>query len=282
VWTGEDSPTLATGRKAPGLHLQESPAHRPRFRAEHFQPGPSGTADEATVNGLCRAIVALDDSVRPALRGHVLEAALVDPDKITVPTSSCVANGTGCGIDDLLEFFRRLAQSGQAVHGDGRHLARELPYRKNYLMVYHILHSFFSQPEPSTGADPCAPSPLFASPCCLPPPRRRNLSKPAGAHRVPFLPAARPTCRGRIVAQKLSETLGSSSSSKTRRGRRHDRLRLRRKSKPDGYTLLLTASPFVIAPHVYKNMPYDALGDFAPVIRIASGRTCWSCIPRSA
>src|SRR6266705_3383420 len=43
------------------------------------------------------------------------------------------------------------------------------------------------------------------------------------------------------------------------------------KSKPDGYTLLLTASPFVIAPHVYKNMPYDTLADFAPVIRIASG-----------
>jgi len=43
------------------------------------------------------------------------------------------------------------------------------------------------------------------------------------------------------------------------------------KSRPDGYTLLLTASPFVIAPHVYKNMPYDTLADFAPVIRIASG-----------
>ena len=27
----------------------------------------------------------------------------------------------------------------------------------------------------------------------------------------------------------------------------------------------------MIAPHVYKNMPYDALADFAPVIRIASG-----------
>jgi tripartite-type tricarboxylate transporter receptor subunit TctC len=43
------------------------------------------------------------------------------------------------------------------------------------------------------------------------------------------------------------------------------------KARPDGYTLLLTASPFVIAPHVYKTMPYDTLADFVPVIRIASG-----------
>jgi tripartite-type tricarboxylate transporter receptor subunit TctC len=41
------------------------------------------------------------------------------------------------------------------------------------------------------------------------------------------------------------------------------------KSAPDGYTLLLgDLSNFVIAPAVYKNMPYDVLKDFTPVITL--------------
>jgi tripartite-type tricarboxylate transporter receptor subunit TctC len=38
------------------------------------------------------------------------------------------------------------------------------------------------------------------------------------------------------------------------------------KSKPDGYTLLLAQSTsIVIAPHIYKNLPYDTLNDLVPV-----------------
>ena len=43
------------------------------------------------------------------------------------------------------------------------------------------------------------------------------------------------------------------------------------KSEPDGHTLLFTATPHVISPWLYKTMPYDALKDFAPVARMASG-----------
>lgn len=43
------------------------------------------------------------------------------------------------------------------------------------------------------------------------------------------------------------------------------------KAEPDGHTLLFTATPHVISPWLYKNMPYDALKDFAPVARVASG-----------
>lgn len=43
------------------------------------------------------------------------------------------------------------------------------------------------------------------------------------------------------------------------------------KSKPDGYTLLRTATPHVITGNLYKNLPYNTLADFAPVIRVASG-----------
>lgn len=43
------------------------------------------------------------------------------------------------------------------------------------------------------------------------------------------------------------------------------------KSAPDGHTLLLTATPHVISAHLYRNLQYDSLRDFAPVALIASG-----------
>ena len=89
---------------------------------------------------------------------------------------------------------------------------------------------------------------------------------------IPLSPGGTTDVPGRIIAQKLSGTLGQQFFVENRAGAGGtigtDYVA---KSKPDGYTLLLTASPFVIAPHVYKNMPYDTLADFAPVIRIATG-----------
>jgi len=41
-------------------------------------------------------------------------------------------------------------------------------------------------------------------------------------------------------------------------------------ASPDGYTLLGTASPHAILPHLYKKVPYDPLKAFAPVAPIAS------------
>jgi tripartite-type tricarboxylate transporter receptor subunit TctC len=43
------------------------------------------------------------------------------------------------------------------------------------------------------------------------------------------------------------------------------------KSKPDGYTLLASGTPHVIAPWLYKSVPYDTLKDFAPIMQFASG-----------
>ena len=77
---------------------------------------------------------------------------------------------------------------------------------------------------------------------------------------------------GRIVAQRLSESLGQQFVVENKPGAGgtigSDFVA---KSKPDGYTLLLTATPHVITANLYKNIPYNALSDFAPVIRVASG-----------
>src|SRR5258705_1706165 len=89
---------------------------------------------------------------------------------------------------------------------------------------------------------------------------------------IPLSPGGPTDVPGRMVAQKLSETLGQQFFVENKAGAGGIiGSEFVAKSKPDGYTLLLTASPFVISPHVYKSMPYNALTDFAPVIRIATG-----------
>ena len=54
------------------------------------------------------------------------------------------------------------------------------------------------------------------------------------------------------------------------------------KSAPDGYTLLLpTASILTINPHLYKNVPFDPLKDFAPVGLIANTSNMFLVNPNS-
>jgi tripartite-type tricarboxylate transporter receptor subunit TctC len=43
------------------------------------------------------------------------------------------------------------------------------------------------------------------------------------------------------------------------------------RAEADGHTFLFTATPHVISPWLYKTLAYDALKDFAPVARVASG-----------
>jgi tripartite-type tricarboxylate transporter receptor subunit TctC len=42
------------------------------------------------------------------------------------------------------------------------------------------------------------------------------------------------------------------------------------RAKPDGYTLIIHTIPFVANVHLYKQMPYDPLADFAPVCLLSS------------
>ena len=73
---------------------------------------------------------------------------VVDPAKITVPT--IIMRGQWDGIasfDDLIEFFEHLPNPDKqfTVMPGISHASFQ---QKNYLLVYHILHGFFSQPEP--------------------------------------------------------------------------------------------------------------------------------------
>jgi pimeloyl-ACP methyl ester carboxylesterase len=150
VWTGEGSPTLAERRK----RLPEFAAknRRPIDRAfvhSIFERDHSGTADKATIEAFADQIVALDDSVPTGTYVDMCsKLPIVDPAKITVPTIIMRGQWDGiAGVDDLVEFFKRLPNPDKqfTVMAGISHASFQ---QKNYLMVYHILHSFFTQPEP--------------------------------------------------------------------------------------------------------------------------------------
>ena len=150
VWTGEGSPTLEQRRKR--LPEFQNRNRRPIDRAfvhSIFERDHAGTADKATIEAFANAILQLDDSVPTGTYVDMCSRLpLVDPEKLPVPTIVMRGEYDGiAGFDDLLEFFRRLPNPNKqfAVMAGIAHASFQ---QKNYLMVYHLLHSFFSQPEP--------------------------------------------------------------------------------------------------------------------------------------
>jgi len=150
VWTGAGSPTLAERRKK--LPEFQARNRRPIDRAfvhSIFTRDHPGTADTATVEAFADAILALDDSVPTGTYVDMCsKLPLVDPARILAPTIVMRGEYDGiAGLDDLIEFFRRLPNPDKqfAVMAGISHASFQ---QKNYLTVYHILHAFFTQPEP--------------------------------------------------------------------------------------------------------------------------------------
>jgi tripartite-type tricarboxylate transporter receptor subunit TctC len=73
----------------------------------------------------------------------------------------------------------------------------------------------------------------------------------------------------RIVATRMTDALGQQVVVDNRTGAGGlIGTDIAAKAAPDGYTLLSTATPHVIFPHLHKKMPYDTLRDFAPIMQI--------------
>jgi tripartite-type tricarboxylate transporter receptor subunit TctC len=89
---------------------------------------------------------------------------------------------------------------------------------------------------------------------------------------VPLSPGGFADVPARVIAPRLSEALGQSVFVENKPGAGATiGTDFVAKSKPDGYTLLFTGTPHVISPALYKNLPYDPLKDFTPVMLVASG-----------
>ena len=75
----------------------------------------------------------------------------------------------------------------------------------------------------------------------------------------------------RLIAQRLSETLGQQFIVDNRPGAGSTiGTEYVAKSPPDGYTVLMTSSSFVFNPALYPKLRYDSLKDLAPVTMVVS------------
>jgi pimeloyl-ACP methyl ester carboxylesterase len=150
VWTGEGSPTLAERKKKLPEFLKIN--RRPMSKAfihSVFDRDHPDTAERNVIEAFAEAVVALDDSVPTGTYVDMCsKLPVVDPEKIAVPT--LIMRGQHDGIasmDDLLKFFAKLPNPDKqfSVMSGISHASFQ---QKNYMMVYHILQSFFSQPAP--------------------------------------------------------------------------------------------------------------------------------------
>ena len=150
VWTGEGSPTLEQRRKK--LPEFKAKNRRPIDRAflhSVFERDHPDTADKKTIDAFATAVLELDDSVPTGTYVDMCsKLPVVDPEKLTVPTAVLRGEFDGiAGMEDLLKFFARLP------HPDKHFLVMQgishaSFQQKNYLLVYHLLHGFYTEPEP--------------------------------------------------------------------------------------------------------------------------------------
>ncbi len=150
VWTGEGSPTLEQRRKKlPEFQAKNRrPIDRPFVRSI-FQRDHPGTADAVTVEAFADAILALDDSMPTGTYVDMCsKLPLLDPRKIAVP--AIILRGEHDGIaalDDLINYYKLLPNMNKqfSVMAGISHASFQ---QKNYMMVYSILNSFFTMPDP--------------------------------------------------------------------------------------------------------------------------------------
>jgi len=86
---------------------------------------------------------------------------------------------------------------------------------------------------------------------------------------VPFPPGGPTDTASRVVGQKLAERLKQPVVVENRAGASGTiAAQFVAKSAPDGYTLMMLATPTLLAPHLYKSAGYDVSKDFAPVASV--------------
>lgn len=88
---------------------------------------------------------------------------------------------------------------------------------------------------------------------------------------VPFAPAGPTDVMARLIAQKLSERLKQQFYIENHPGAGGNiGMQQVAKSAPDGYTILVASSSFVVNPSLYAKNPYDPFKDFAPITLAAA------------
>jgi tripartite-type tricarboxylate transporter receptor subunit TctC len=88
---------------------------------------------------------------------------------------------------------------------------------------------------------------------------------------VPFAPGGPSDAIARLLMQKFSENLGQQFYVENHAGGGGNLgTALAARATPDGYTILVASSSFMINPGLYAKVPYDPYNDFDPVTEIAT------------
>jgi tripartite-type tricarboxylate transporter receptor subunit TctC len=99
---------------------------------------------------------------------------------------------------------------------------------------------------------------------------------------VPFAAGGPSDLTARLIGDKLREALGQTFIVENRGGAGGNLgIAQVARSAPDGYTLLVVSSAFVVNPGLYKSVPYDPFKDFAPVAELDTSPNVFIATPAS-
>ena len=88
---------------------------------------------------------------------------------------------------------------------------------------------------------------------------------------VPFAPGGPTDLMARIVSAHLLQSLGAAVAVENKGGAGGNiGIGAVARAAPDGYTLLLTSSAFVVNPGLYAEVPYDPYKDFDPIAELGT------------
>jgi tripartite-type tricarboxylate transporter receptor subunit TctC len=88
---------------------------------------------------------------------------------------------------------------------------------------------------------------------------------------VPFAPAGPTDIMARILGTHLGNAIGGTFITENKPGAGGNiGIGAAAHAEPDGYTLLVTSSAFVVNPSLYVKIPYDPYTDFAPIAELAT------------
>ncbi len=99
---------------------------------------------------------------------------------------------------------------------------------------------------------------------------------------APFAPGGPSDLMSRLLGGKLSDALGQTFYVENRAGAGGNLgTSVVAHAAPDGYTILVTSSAFVVNPGLYKNVPYDPVKDFAPIAELVTSPNVFIATPAS-
>jgi tripartite-type tricarboxylate transporter receptor subunit TctC len=99
---------------------------------------------------------------------------------------------------------------------------------------------------------------------------------------VPFSAAGPSDVTARLMSARLGEALGQAFVVENRPGAGGNLgIAQVARSAPDGYTLLVVSSAFVVNPGLYRQVPYDPFKDFAPVAELDTSPNVFVATPAS-